>query len=103
MNTANSAYQGAVGRIPSWVGFGFAIAAGLAAAIAGAATSNKGLVAIGVAIVVDSIIAWYAGARATPTLNPIAKSWGATIKDIPTVAWAIMALVLIAAIVIALV
>lgn len=103
MNTVNNAYQGFIGRIPNWVGFGFAIAAGLAAAIAGAVTENKGLVAIGAAIVVDSVVAWYAGASATPTVNPLNKSWGATIKDIPTVAWAIMVLVLVAAIVVAIV
>jgi hypothetical protein len=103
MNTVDNAYQGAIGRIPSWVGFGLAIAAGLAAVIAGAIAENKGIAAIGVAIVVDSIVAWYSGARATPKVNPFAKSFGATIKDIDTVPWAIMALVLAVAIVIAIV
>ncbi|MPZ48134.1 MAG: hypothetical protein GEU75_02285 [Dehalococcoidia bacterium] len=78
------------GFIPNWVGFGLAIAAGVACIIVGAMQPYAGLIAIGAAAVISSIIAWVSGAKSTPSVNPFKKSFGATIKEIEMIPWLII-------------
>ena len=89
------------GFIPNWVGFGLAIAAGVAAIIAGGMIEYAGLIAIGAWGIIASIIAWVSGAKSSPEVNPFKKSFGATVKEIDTVPWLIIAGLFVVALIIA--
>jgi len=91
------------GLVPNWVGFGLAIAAGVACIVVGAIQPYAGLIAIGIAAVISSIIAWVSGAKSTPNVNPFKKSFGATIKKIEMVPWLIIFGLFVVAVIIALV
>jgi hypothetical protein len=89
------------GLVPNWVGFGFALAAGIAAIVVGVIIGYAGLIAIGAWAVVSTIIAWSSGAKASPTGDPFKKSFGATVKEIDTVPWLIIAGLFVVALIIA--
>lgn len=89
------------GLVPNWVGFGLAIAASVVAIVVGASIEYAGLIAIGAWGVIASIIAWVSGAKSSPDVNPFKKSFGATVKEIDTVPWLIIAVLFVLALIIA--
>ena len=88
--SVNQSFQSLERKIPNWVGFGLIILAGLAAIIVGAAVGPAGLIPFGVAAIASAIVAWYSGARSSPRVNPFAKSWGGTVKEVEGWAWGIV-------------
>lgn len=90
MNAVNETFDNVRGMIPSWMGFLFGLAAGAAALIVGAILPHAGLIAFGVAGIAGTIIAWVSGAVASPEGNPFTRSFGATMKRIPALAWLVI-------------
>jgi hypothetical protein len=103
MGTSSGFFKSILGWLPAWVGFGFAILAGVAAIVVGAITPSVGLIAFGVAAVAASILAWFAGGKATPELNPFERSFGASIDGLESWTTVIIILLFVIAIVIAIV
>lgn len=101
MGTSSGFFKSVLGWLPAWVGFGFAILAGVVAIVMGAITPSAGLIAFGVAAVIASILAWIAGGRATPEANPFEKSFGATIDGLESWTTVIIIALFVIAIVIA--
>ena len=90
------------GLIPNWVGFGLAIAASIAALVVGIIQPYAGLIAIGIAGLASSIIAWVYGTKKTsPNVNPFKKDFGATLKEIEMLPSLIIIGLIAAAIIIA--
>ncbi len=82
MSSGSGFFKSVFGWLPAWVGFGFAILAGVVLLVAGIATKVPGLDAFGVAAIISSILAWVVGGSATPRVNPFEKSFGASIDGL---------------------
>ena len=103
MGTSSGFFKSILGWLPAWVGFGFAILAGVVMIVMGAITPSVGLIAFGVAAVVASILAWVAGGKATPEANPLEKSFGASIDGLESWTTVIIIALFVIAIIIAIV
>ncbi len=101
MSSSSGFFKSVFGWLPAWVGFGFAILAGVVLLVAGIVTKVPGLDAFGVAAIVSSILAWAAGGSATPRVNPFEKSFGAAIDGLESWTTVIIMLLFVVAIVIA--
>lgn len=97
----NPALERLLGWLPAWLGFALIIAAGVLAIVFGILNSSVGLIAIGVWAVVSAIIAWAAGAKSSPRVNPFKRSFGGVVKEIPQIPWLIIAGLLVVAVVLA--
>jgi hypothetical protein len=81
------------GWLPNWVGFGLIIIAGIVAIVVGAtqpSAASAGFIAFGVVAIIASILAFIAGARSTPNINPFKKSFGASVEEVAGWAWIII-------------
>ncbi len=86
MTSSSGVFKSLLGWLPGWVGFLFAMAAAVVALIAGIVLHSFGLGAFGVAGIISVVIAFFAGGKATPELNPFERSFGATIDGLDSIA-----------------
>ena len=103
MNNGNGFFSKILGWLPGWVGFAFALLAGIAAFVVGIINSSAGLIAFGVAAIISVILAWISGARATPRVDPFKKSFGAVIEGLDSITSVIIIALFVIAIVISIV
>ena len=79
-----------LGWLPAWLGFALIALAGVAAIVVGIMQSSPGLVAFGVAAIISAGIAWWAGGRGEPRVNPFDKSFGAVISRLDGWQWLVI-------------
>ena len=97
-------------KVPAWLGFILMLAASVVAIVGGAVTNNFKAIPLGVAGVIGTLIAWFAGAKSSPATNPDLPDDGSSSRrddpdtlggvaaNINWVAWLIIAVLVVAAI-----
>jgi hypothetical protein len=84
----NGIFKQILGWLPSWVGFGLIIIAGILGIIFGiAVTPSVGLVALGIAFIACAILTWVTGGTSTPQVNPGDLSFGGTLDNLKAWVW----------------
>jgi hypothetical protein len=79
-----------LGWLPAWLGFALIGLAGVLAIVFGIMQSSPGLIAFGVAAIISAGIAWWAGGRGEPSVNPFDKSFGAVISRLDGWQWLVV-------------
>ena len=102
-SSSNSFWNTIFGWLPGWVGFAVALLVGVLAIIFGFVNNppTPGLIAFGVAAIISIILAWLAGARATPRVDPFKQSFGAVMEGLDSITSVIIIILFVIAIVIA--
>jgi hypothetical protein len=97
-------------KVPAWLGFILMLAASVVAIVGGAVTNNFKAIPLGVAGVIGTLIAWFAGAKSSAATNPDLPDDGSSSRrddpdtlggvaaNISWVAWLIVAVLVVAAI-----
>jgi hypothetical protein len=91
-NPSQKILERLLGWLPAWLGFMLIIAAGAAAIVVGAISNpvSAGLIAFGVAAIASSILAWWAGGKSEPRVNPFEKSFGGVVSNIDGWVWLVI-------------
>ncbi|MEW5987339.1 MAG: hypothetical protein AB1791_11950 [Chloroflexota bacterium] len=79
------------------LGFLFGLAASVLAIVLGIINSSAGAIAFGVWGLISVVLAWFSGAKGSPTGNPFKKQIGAKFKEVPSGTWAIIAVLFVVA------
>ncbi len=78
-------------NIINLLGFLAGLAAGVVALVLGIMNESAGAIAFGAWGVISVILAWFGGAKGTPTGNPFKREIGAKFKEVPDRTWFIIA------------
>lgn len=92
-----------INMIINILGFIAGLAAAVLALVFGIMNETIGLIAAGVWGLISVPLAWFSGAKASPTGNPFKKSIGAKFKEVPDTVWYIIAGLLVVVVIIAVV
>ncbi len=94
MAAATSAVRNQVGRlfewIPNWVGFVLIMAVGVILLAFGAARTDAGFIAWGIAAIAAAVLAWLDGARSKPKVSLSPKTFGGVVANVDDWAWLII-------------
>jgi hypothetical protein len=72
-------------KVPAWLGFGLMLAASLTLIVGGAIVKEFTIIPLGAAGIVGTLIAWIAGAKASPNVDR--GTMGGVANNIPTGWW----------------
>lgn len=88
-------------NIINFVAFLAGLAASVLALVIGIMNGTAGVIAFGVWGLASVVLAWFGGAKGTPTGNPFKREIGGKFKEVPDRTWFIIAGLFIVALLIA--